>query len=159
MFELSSQDRSAPGPPPEGRLFLDKGQQGSGAVVEDHLPGHAGGHQADASPVIGEPATDAALHGYLPGRDFRILLSVYDDVLCIEVAGTRSDSLPEKQEPAADSESGRGLLLVEALSVRWGTEHGPFPLRTVRAEAALTGSRLPRPGGPRPGEPGRGTAR
>ncbi|MFB6696949.1 hypothetical protein [Streptomyces rubiginosohelvolus] len=33
-----------------------------------------------------------------------------------------------------------GLLLVEALSARWGMEHGPHPRKTVRAEVALTGS-------------------
>lgn len=68
----------------------------------------------DAGLVVGELATNAALHGYVPGRDFRILLSVYDDVLRIEVIDTRGESLPEKQTPDADSESGRGLLLVEA---------------------------------------------
>ncbi|EFE76939.1 regulatory protein [Streptomyces filamentosus NRRL 11379] len=94
----------------------------------------------DASLVIGELATNAALHGYVPGRDFRITLGVYDDVLRIEVADTRGDRLPEKRDPDAESEGGRGLLLVEALSVRWGTEHGPFPRKTVWAEVALTGS-------------------
>ncbi|MFC8695120.1 ATP-binding protein [Streptomyces parvus] len=94
----------------------------------------------DASLVIGELATNAALHGYVPGRDFRITLSVYGDVLRIEVADTRGDRLPEKRDPDADSEGGRGLLLVEALSVRWGTEHGPFPRKTVWAEVGLTGS-------------------
>ncbi|OCC10738.1 ATP-binding protein [Streptomyces sp. PTY087I2] len=94
----------------------------------------------DASLVIGELATNAALHGYVPGRDFRITLSVYDDVLRIEVADTRGDRIPEKRDPDADSDGGRGLLLVEALSVRWGTEHGPFPRKTVWAEVALTGS-------------------
>ncbi|MFE6979920.1 ATP-binding protein [Streptomyces griseus] len=94
----------------------------------------------DASLVIGELATNAALHGYVPGRDFRILLSVYGDVLRIEVADTRGDRLPEKRDAGVDSEGGRGLLLVEALSVRWGTEHGPFPRKTVWAEVALTGS-------------------
>ncbi|WP_432004927.1 ATP-binding protein [Streptomyces parvus] len=94
----------------------------------------------DASLVIGELATNAALHGYVPGRDFRITLSVYGDVLRIEVADTRGDRLPEKRDPDAESECGRGLLLVEALSVRWGTEHGPFPRKTVWAEVALTGS-------------------
>ncbi|WP_103509541.1 ATP-binding protein [Streptomyces sp. SM13] len=94
----------------------------------------------DASLVIGELATNAALHGYVPGRDFRILLSVYGDVLRIEVADTRGDRRPEKRDADAESESGRGLLLVEALSVRWGTEHGPFPRKTVWAEVALTGS-------------------
>ncbi|MFJ9920021.1 hypothetical protein ACIRSF_12035 [Streptomyces rubiginosohelvolus] len=33
-----------------------------------------------------------------------------------------------------------GLLLVEGLSARWGTEHGPYPRKAVRAEVALTGS-------------------
>ncbi|MEU9672301.1 ATP-binding protein [Streptomyces parvus] len=94
----------------------------------------------DASLVIGELATNAALHGYVPGRDFRITLSVYDDVLRIEVADARGDRDPVKREPSGDSEGGRGLLLVEALSVRWGTEHGPFPRKTVWAEVALTGS-------------------
>ncbi|BFP52825.1 ATP-binding protein [Streptomyces fimicarius] len=94
----------------------------------------------DASLVIGELATNAALHGYVPGRDFRILLSVYGDVLRIEVADTRGDRLPEKRDADAASDGGRGLLLVEALSVRWGTEHGPFPRKTVWAEVALTGS-------------------
>ncbi|MGW8985459.1 ATP-binding protein [Streptomyces parvus] len=94
----------------------------------------------DASLVIGEMATNAALHGYVPGRDFRITLSVYGDVLRIEVADTRGDRLPEKRDPDAESEGGRGLLLVEALSLRWGTEHGPFPRKTVWAEVALTGS-------------------
>ncbi|NEC23113.1 ATP-binding protein [Streptomyces parvus] len=94
----------------------------------------------DASLVIGELATNAALHGYVPGREFRITLSVYDDVLRIEVADTRGDRLPEKRDPGAECEGGRGLLLVEALSVRWGTEHGPFPRKTVWAEVALTGS-------------------
>lgn len=94
----------------------------------------------DASLVIGELATNAALHGYVPGRDFRILLSVYGDVLRIEVADTRGDRLPEKRDADAESDGGRGLLLVEALSVRWGTEHGPFPRKTVWAEVALTGS-------------------
>ncbi|WP_097866706.1 ATP-binding protein [Streptomyces sp. rh34] len=94
----------------------------------------------DAGLVIGELATNAALHGYVPGRDFRILLSVYDDILRIEVVDTRGDRDPLKRDPDADSESGRGLLLVEALSVRWGTEHGPFPRKTVWAEVALTGS-------------------
>ncbi|MGW6714585.1 ATP-binding protein [Streptomyces globisporus] len=93
----------------------------------------------DASLVIGELATNAALHGYVPGRDFRITLSVYDDVLRIEVADTRGDRIPERRDPDADSEGGRGLLLVEALSARWGTEHGPFPRKTVWAEVALTG--------------------
>ncbi|MFE6918958.1 ATP-binding protein [Streptomyces rubiginosohelvolus] len=94
----------------------------------------------DASLVIGELATNAALHGYVPGRDFRILLSVYGDTLRIEVSDARGERLPVVGQPSPTAEGGRGLLLVEALSVRWGTEHGPFPRKTVWAEVALTGS-------------------
>ncbi|MFJ4963072.1 hypothetical protein EES43_17685 [Streptomyces sp. ADI96-02] len=94
----------------------------------------------DAGLVIAELATNAALHGHVPGRDFRILLRVYGDTLRIEVSDARGADVPLRRAPSADAESGRGLLLVEALSVRWGTEHGPFPRKTVWAEAALTGS-------------------
>lgn len=94
----------------------------------------------NASLVVGELAANAALHGCVPDRDFRILLGVYGDVLRIEAVDTMGDRLPERGDPDAESEGGRGLLLVEALSVRWGTEHGPFPRKTVWAEVALTGS-------------------
>lgn len=94
----------------------------------------------DASLVIGELATNAALHGCVPGRDFRILLSLSGDTLRIEVSDARGERRPVVGRPSPTSECGRGLLLVEALSVRWGTEDGPFPRKTVWAEVALTGS-------------------
>ncbi|WP_327709371.1 ATP-binding protein [Streptomyces sp. NBC_00464] len=95
----------------------------------------------DASHVVAELAANAALHGYVPGRDFRVMLTVDGDTLRIEVADARGDQLPRVQDTQADpSEAGRGLLLVEALATRWGIEHGPFPRKTVWAEVALTGS-------------------
>ncbi|GGR74397.1 hypothetical protein GCM10010284_03850 [Streptomyces rubiginosohelvolus] len=61
-------------------------------------------------------------------------------LLRIEVSDARGERLPVVGQPSPTAEGGRGVLLVEALSVRWGTEHGPFARKTVRAEVALTGS-------------------
>lgn len=95
----------------------------------------------DAGLVVAELAANAALHGYVPGRDFRVLLTVDGDTLRIEVADARGDQLPRVQAPPDAAECGRGLLLVEALATRWGVEHGPFPRKTVWAEIALSASR------------------
>ncbi|MFF2957503.1 ATP-binding protein [Streptomyces sp. NPDC057963] len=94
----------------------------------------------DAGHVIAELASNAALHGHMPGRDFRIMLSVTGGTLRIEVADARGDVLPRVPERNDDSEAGRGLLLVEAIAIRWGVRVGPFPRKTVWAEVALTGS-------------------
>lgn len=45
----------------------------------------------------------------------------------------RSNTAP----PADDSESGRGLLIVEALADRWGVVLGPVPRKVVWAETSL----------------------
>lgn len=94
----------------------------------------------DARQVIAELASNAVMHGYVPGRDFRILLTVTGDTLRIEVADARGERLPRLLDRSEVYESGRGLLLVEALATRWGVRHGPFPRKTVWAELALTGS-------------------
>ncbi|MFG2287062.1 ATP-binding protein [Streptomyces sp. NPDC048595] len=121
-----------------------------------------------AAHVIAELAANAALHGRVPGRDFRLMLTVYDDTLRIEVTDARAERLPvlaehpecpecpECPERPADSESGRGLLLVGALADRWGVTPGPVPCKTVWAEitlvtASFAASHLPRPGGARRG--------
>ena len=94
-----------------------------------------------AEHVVAELAANAATHGRLPGRDFRLALLARSEFLRIEVADTRGDDLPRHQPPTADAESGRGLLLVEALADRWGTELGPVPRKTVWAELDLTSAR------------------
>lgn len=94
-----------------------------------------------AEQITAELATNAATHGRLSGRDFLLELRRTDDgnVLRIEVTDTRGDRLPstQRQLPAPDSESGRGLLLVEALADRWGVAPGPVPRKTVWAELDL----------------------
>lgn len=91
-----------------------------------------------AEHVVAELATNAATHARLPGRDFRLALLARSEFLRIEVTDTRGDDLPHRQPPTAEAESGRGLLLVEALADRWGTQLGPVPRKTVWAELDLT---------------------
>lgn len=90
-----------------------------------------------ADQIVAELATNAATHGRIPGRDFRLLLYVVADTLRIEVTDTRDDQLPTPQLPTHESESGRGLLLVDALADRWGVTPGLPPRKTVWAELTL----------------------
>ncbi|MEV6593204.1 ATP-binding protein [Streptomyces acidicola] len=92
-------------------------------------------HPADL--VVAELAANAATHGRVPGRDFRLTLNVVGDTLRVEVTDTRGDRLPQPGAAGADAESGRGLLLVEALADRWGITRGPHPRKTVWAEVTL----------------------
>ncbi|MEU3604057.1 ATP-binding protein [Streptomyces sp. NPDC035033] len=80
-----------------------------------------------AEQIVAELTTNAATHGRVAGRDFRLALAALPGVLRIEVTDTRGDALPEQHE-------GRGLLLVGALADRWGVEPGPTPRKTVWAE-------------------------
>ncbi|MGW4319488.1 ATP-binding protein [Streptomyces sp. NPDC004684] len=91
------------------------------------LPTHPAEH------IVAELAANAATHG----RDIRLLVYVVGDTLRIEVTNTRGDRLPRRAADAGDgaeSESGRGLLLVDSLADRWGVVPGPPPRKTVWAE-------------------------
>ncbi|MGW1005160.1 ATP-binding protein [Streptomyces sp. NPDC002520] len=97
------------------------------------LPSEAATH------VVAELAANAATHGRLPGRSFRLTLYVVGDILRIEVTDTRGDRLPQmKMAAAVDAECGRGLLLVDAFAERWGVAEGRFPRKTVWAELRLS---------------------
>lgn len=97
------------------------------------------GYDSDAARhVVAELAANAVTHGRVPGRDFRLDFYVVDHTLRIEVTDTRGERLPELQPPSSDTESGRGLLLVEALADRWGVTEHRFPRKTVWAELRLT---------------------
>lgn len=87
--------------------------------------------------VIAELAANAATHGCVPGRDFRLAVLSDADTLRIEVTDARGDRLPMPQVSGPWESGGRGLLLVEALADRWGTCRGPFPCKTVWAEFDL----------------------
>lgn len=90
--------------------------------------------------IVAELTANAVLHGRVPGRSFRLALSVtVEGVLRIEVTDTRGDVLPFRQAAIEPAESGYGLLLVEELADRWGVRTGPAPCKTVWAELAPAG--------------------
>ncbi|MER6069772.1 ATP-binding protein [Streptomyces sp. NPDC001817] len=90
-----------------------------------------------ATHIVAELAANAATHGRLPGRSFRLTLYVVGSTLRIEVTDTRGDRLPRLHVPDALAESVRGLLLVAALADRWDVAEGRFPRKTVWAELRL----------------------
>jgi anti-sigma regulatory factor (Ser/Thr protein kinase) len=91
----------------------------------------------DAAHIVAELAANASTHGRVTGRDFRLTLYVVAGTLRIEVSDTRGDQLPRLQHEDPGAESGRGLLLVDALADRWGVAPGPYPRKTVWAEVKL----------------------
>ncbi|MFF0888214.1 ATP-binding protein [Streptomyces sp. NPDC003456] len=102
-----------------------------------------------AAHVVAELAANAATHGRVPGRDFGLLLYVVGGTLRIEVTDTRDDRLPLARPADAEAESGRGLLLVDALADRWGVTRGLPPRKTVWAELDLRPEGLTAPVPPR----------
>ncbi|WP_327289221.1 ATP-binding protein [Streptomyces sp. NBC_01198] len=102
-------------------------------LADWRLPSGAAAH------IVAELAANAALHGRVPGRDFRLALSVTGTLLRVEVTDPRGERLPAVPRPTdGDAESGRGLLLVTALAVRWGVTSGPYPSKTVWAEVDVS---------------------
>lgn len=97
-----------------------------------------------ARQLIAELSTNAATHGRIPGRDFRLFLYVVADTLRIEVTDTRDDRL------AGAVRYRQGLLLVDALTNRWGVTPGLPPRKTVWAELDLA----PEPKNPHSGGAG-----
>jgi anti-sigma regulatory factor (Ser/Thr protein kinase) len=97
-----------------------------------------------ASLLVAELAANAALHGRVAGRDFRLRLTLYreDARLRIELTDARPGRRPPVQgtlqPPSPDAESGRGLLLVEALADQWGATWGDPYTKTVWCQVALT---------------------
>ncbi|MEU7468616.1 ATP-binding protein [Streptomyces sp. NPDC044984] len=105
----------------------------------------AWGHPYDShvnetlSLITAELCANAVRHGRVPGRDFHVRLAAEADGgrLRVEVSDTRAERRPAATTPAdpgAESESGRGLLLVTALADAWGvTDRRGGPGKTVWA--------------------------
>ncbi|MFI9390769.1 ATP-binding protein [Streptomyces bauhiniae] len=98
-----------------------------------------------AAQIVAELAANAATHGRLPGRSFRLALHAAHGTLRIEVTDTRGDRRPVCREPGVEDEGGRGLLLVAALADRWGVADDRFPRKIVWAELDFA---APEPGAP-----------
>ncbi|WP_248002888.1 ATP-binding protein [Streptomyces sp. RLB1-33] len=89
--------------------------------------------------VVAELAANAVTQGQVKGRGFRLTLSAdASDTLRVEVADPRGDRQPLARRTASSTdETGRGLLLVDALTARWGTEPWPPSGKVVWAEIGL----------------------
>jgi anti-sigma regulatory factor (Ser/Thr protein kinase) len=79
----------------------------------------AGVSETEAVPVVvSELVTNSVLHA---GSRSRVVVVV--DTGCIRIEVHDSDpTLPTMRQPSADTVTGRGLLLVDALTDRWGSE-------------------------------------
>ncbi|WP_041989816.1 ATP-binding protein [Streptomyces sp. AcH 505] len=102
--------------------------------------------------VVAELASNAVLHGRVTGRGFAVRLAYEPDAafLRVEVSDTH-DALPGRGDHCVDSERGRGLVIVEALALRWGVSGRSGPGKTVWAVIAVgAGVAGVSPGGPGP---------
>ncbi|MYU25878.1 ATP-binding protein [Streptomyces sp. SID8352] len=70
---------------------------------------------------VSELATNAVLHGTTRGHGFLVRLDIDDNCVRLEVHDSRRRQ-PVVREPAATDISGRGLMLVAALSDEWGVK-------------------------------------
>jgi anti-sigma regulatory factor (Ser/Thr protein kinase) len=93
-----------------------------------------------AALLIAELCANAATHGHVPGRDFELRVALTPTLLRIDV----SDARAERRPPAAGlapppplADSGRGLLLVEALATRWTVLPRDPIGKTIRADLTL----------------------
>lgn len=74
----------------------------------------------NAQLIVSELVTNAVVHG-ARGRDPHVLLVVIQSGPKLKVkVYDASSNLGPRAEPAEDAESGRGLVIVDALSDRWG---------------------------------------
>lgn len=94
-----------------------------------------------AALLVAELAANAVTHGRVPGRDFEVRLSLDAGTLRIDVSDARGERRPSGPGgvalPAPCADSGRGLLLVEALADRWDVRDRLPVGKTVRAELDL----------------------
>jgi anti-sigma regulatory factor (Ser/Thr protein kinase) len=81
------------------------------------------GFASDLALVVSELMTNAVTHGRVPGtsgRQIAMSIEKAGTVYRIEVRDTQSDGMPVPGEPDALGDGGRGLLLVDSLSDKWG---------------------------------------
>lgn len=88
--------------------------------------------------IVAELAANAVTHGRVPGRDFELRLGLMTGSVRVEVTDSRSGPRPpdpmDVLAPSPLAESGRGLLVVDAVADRWEVLDREPPGKTVRAE-------------------------
>ncbi|MER8001963.1 ATP-binding protein [Streptomyces sp. NPDC095613] len=94
--------------------------------------------------VVAELAANAVRHARVPGRDvgLRLALDTAAGLVRVEVADAASAKRLPATAPssAPEGESGRGLLLVDVLAVRWGAAPRHPLGKTVWAEISVPSS-------------------
>ncbi|MFJ4620134.1 ATP-binding protein [Streptomyces sp. NPDC088812] len=115
-------------------------------LVLHQLDGWGVPHGSDASDtaalLVAELAANAVTHGRVPGRDFEVTVSLLGRTVRIEVSDTRDELRPPapgapRPAPQPLAETGRGMLLVEALADRWEVLDRAPVGKTVAAELHL----------------------
>ncbi|MFJ3216079.1 ATP-binding protein [Kitasatospora sp. NPDC086801] len=81
--------------------------------------GYSPSATADAELALVEMLVNAWRHGGTPAP--LVLILAVGPTLRVSVSDESPD-LPKKQEPAPLAQSGRGLLLIEGLTHRWGVD-------------------------------------
>ncbi|MBY8880448.1 ATP-binding protein [Actinacidiphila acidipaludis] len=124
---------------------LTVGQLAAWGVPHDSASSEA------AASVVAELAANAVTHGHVGGRDFELSLTLdpKTGVIRVEVSDPRGESRPPTAPapPVDDAESGRGLLLVQALTRAWGVSSRDVG-KTVWAEVPLPLLTVPAGNGP-----------
>jgi anti-sigma regulatory factor (Ser/Thr protein kinase) len=95
-----------------------------------------------AALLVAELAANAVTHGRVPGRDFEVAVKLLGRTLRIEVSDPRGELRPPapgvpRPLPLPHAETGRGMLLVEALADRWDVLDRVSVGKTVVAELDL----------------------
>ncbi|MFD9219579.1 ATP-binding protein [Streptomyces sp. NPDC060064] len=107
---------------------------------------HDWGHPYDSTAnetitlIAAELVANAVRHGHVPGRDFHLRLAASPAALRVDVTDTRTEKRPSRVLPpvAVEEESGRGLVLVDALATNWGiSPRTAAPGKTVWASVDL----------------------
>ncbi|MFF6809774.1 ATP-binding protein [Streptomyces sp. NPDC012403] len=175
MHSPSSQrHRLSPGPTPPTEFAMAFTSTPRGARLARLFVAHcldSWGHPYDShvnetlALITAELCANAVQHGRVPGRDFHVRLTAEADGarLRVEISDTRAERRPAATVPAApdaESESGRGLLLVTALADDWGvTDRRGGPGKTVWATVSNSSdARARRPRQAPAGSPGAGPA-
>lgn len=109
---------------------LDQERIGIAELLVSELAANA----VQASGVTGPQAVNEPLHSELKLIGVRLL--EFQDSLVIEVWDT-SPQPPVLVQPSADLEHGRGLQLVDALSIRWGHYDARMGGKVVWCQLAL----------------------
>jgi anti-sigma regulatory factor (Ser/Thr protein kinase) len=96
----------------------------------------------DAGLVLSELISNSLRHATpLPGSTVRVSWGVYDDHVEVAVSDGGGETAPMINQPSANALGGRGLGIVDRLSVRWGVHARPDGTETTVWAA------LPLPGG------------